>query len=138
MREASLTARKPARAFIAGAVACLFLLQTLAFVFTSNGRIAFASGDAGASIAMAGEICQAKTDADGKTPAPHSHHHRCTLCSLGHRDQATDVVALLASVIAVLAPRPDNTPAWFVHDEFTPFPPGWTSSWSSRAPPSFS
>jgi hypothetical protein len=47
------------RGFFVGGVACLFLLQALAFVFSSNGRIAFASGDGGASIAMAGEICHA-------------------------------------------------------------------------------
>lgn len=126
-----------ARPIVAGAVACLFLLQTLAFVFSSNGRIAFSSGDVGASIAMAGEICQAKTDG-GKAPAHSSHSHHCALCSTGDRDHAVDAVALLATVIVVLAPHSNDAPAWFVHDEPTPSPLGWASSWSSRAPPIFS
>ena len=45
-----------ARALVAGGIALFFLVQTLAFVFSPNGRIAFSNGDAGASIAMAGEV----------------------------------------------------------------------------------
>jgi hypothetical protein len=137
MGNVRLTGRKSAREFIAYAVVCLFLLQALAFVFSSNGRVAFASGDAGASIAMAGEICYVAPDG-GKAPAPHSHRHHCTLCSLAHQDKAMDVVAILATVMVVLSPRSNDAPAWFVHDELTSSPLGWTSSWSSRAPPFFS
>jgi hypothetical protein len=57
------------RALLSSVVASLFLLQALAFVFSSNGRIVFSSGETGASIAMAGEICRAKTDDGGKAPA---------------------------------------------------------------------
>lgn len=127
-----------ARGFIANAAVGLFLLQALALGFSPNGRVALASGDAGTSIAMAGEICQAKTDPDGKTPAPRSHHHYCTVCSVGNHDQTKDAVAFLVSIIVVLAPLSEDTLSWFVRVDLTPFPLGWTSSWSSRAPPSFS
>lgn len=130
--------KKTGARILAGAVACMFLLQTLAFVFSSNGRIAFASRDAGASIAMAGEICQSKTDNGGKAPAHSGHHHHCALCSIGDRDQAADAIAILASVIVAPTPRSNDAPAWFVRDEPAPSPLGWTSSWSSRGPPIFS
>jgi hypothetical protein len=126
------------RGFFAGGVACLFLLQALAFVFSSNGRIAFASGDGEASIAMAGEICHAGAhdSADsGKAPAPHGHHHHCALCAVGNHHHAVYTIAILASVIIILTPRSNDAPALFVHDELAPPPLGWTSSWSSRAPP---
>jgi len=124
-----------ARSLLSSAVAGLFLLQILAFVVSSNGRIAFSSGDAGASIAMAGEICGAKTDDGGKAPAQPSHHHHCALCSVGSDDDGVDAVAHLAKVIIVLTPRSDDATTWCVDDDLAPFPLGWTSSWSSRAPP---
>ncbi len=126
--------RGTARGFFAGAVACLLFLQALGFVFSSNGRIAFASGAVGSSIIMADEICHAAPDG-GKAPAPLSHHHHCALCAIGKHHQAAYAVAILASVIVALAPRSNDAPARFVHDDLAPSPLGWTSSWSSRAPP---
>lgn len=51
----------------ASVVALLFLVQTLAFILSPNGRIAFSSSAAGASIAMAGEICHVNSDNGDKT-----------------------------------------------------------------------
>jgi hypothetical protein len=116
----------------------LFLVQTLIFVFSSNGRLAFASGDAGASIVMAGEICHASSDDGGKAPAQPAHQHHCTLCTANHLHNAVYTVGILASVIALLTPRSDEAPTRLIHDELAPPPLGWTSSWSSRAPPSLS
>jgi hypothetical protein len=123
------------RSLLAVAVLCLFLLQALAFVFSPNGRIAFSSGDAGVSIAMAGEMCHAKSDESGKAPAQPAHFHHCALCSIANNTQALDAVALAASVIAVLEPRSGDAPAWFVTYEHSRPILGWTSCWSSRAPP---
>ncbi len=126
--------RGAARGLFAGAVACLLFLQALAFVFSANGRIAFASGGVGASIVLASEICHAAPDG-GKAPAPHSHHHHCALCAIGKHQNAVDASVILASVIVMLTPRSNDALAWFAHDELAPPPLGWTSSWSSRAPP---
>jgi Protein of unknown function (DUF2946) len=127
--------QKMPRTLLPSVVVSLFLLQTMAFVFSSAGRAAFSSGVAGASIAMAGEICRAKSDDGGKAPAQPSHHHHCALCSVGNDDDVVDVVADFAKVIIVLTPRSGDAPAWFVQDYPAPSPLGWTSSWSSRAPP---
>ncbi len=125
-----------ARALVAGGIALFFLVQTLAFVFSPNGRIAFSNGDAGASIAMAGEVCHAGSDDSGKTPAPnHKHHRHCALCAADNRHLALPAFVLIAAVVVFTAPRPDDAWAPFSHDELTPLPLGWTSSWSSRAPP---
>ncbi len=128
-----------ARGFFAGSVACLFVLQALAFVFSSNGRVAFASGDGGASIAMAGEICHAAAH-DGfggdKAPSPDRRHRpHCALCVAGHRDLPLPAVGLIVAVIVFVAPLSDEAPARFFPDDMAPPPLGWASSWSSRAPP---
>lgn len=130
--------RRMARAPVTHGIVALFLLQTLAFVFSSNGRVVFAGADAGSSIAMAGEICQSMARGDGEPPARPTHHHHCTLCSAGGDGQAENVAAFLARVILVLAPRSDAAPAWPLRNDAASFPTGWTSSWSSRAPPPLS
>ena len=57
------------RTLLSSVVASLFLLQVVAFIFSLNGRVAFSSGEAGASITMAGENCRAMTDDEGKNLA---------------------------------------------------------------------
>ena len=125
---------------VASGIALFFLVQTLAFVFSPNGRIAFSNGDAGlSSIAMAGEICLANSDDGGKAPGPnHKHHRHCAVCAASNRDFPLPALALIAAVIVFNAPPSDEAPPRFIHDELAPSPLGWTSSWSSRAPPSFS
>ena len=127
-----------ARTLLSSVVASLFLLQAVAFIFSSNGRVAFSNGEAGASIAMAGEICRANTDDGGKAPAQPSHHHHWAVCCIGRHDDAIGAVADLAQVIIGLTPRSGDAPASFVHDELALRLLGWTSSWSSRAPPAIS
>ena len=133
------SSRGTARALVTGLAALAFLVQALAFVFSTSGRIAYSSGNAGAPIAMAGDICHAKPDDSGKSPAQPARHHYCTVCSIANNGQgAVDAIALAAGVVIVFAPRSDDAPTWFHLDYLSPLPVGWTSSWSSRAPPSFS
>jgi hypothetical protein len=128
------------RVLVTGVIALFFLVQTLAFVFSQNGRIAFSNDDGGASsIAMAGEICHAGPDDGGKAPGPnHEHHRHCALCTASNRDISLPALSLIAAVIVFIAPPSDEAPARLIHDELAPPPLGWTSSWSSRAPPSIS
>jgi hypothetical protein len=127
-----------ARTLLSSVVASLFLLQAVVFIFSSNGRVAFSNGEAGASIATAGEICRTRTDDGGEAPAQPSHHHHCAVCCIGRHADAIGAVADLAQVLIGLTPRSGDAPAWFVHDELALRPLGWTSSWSSRAPPAIS
>ena len=122
---------------VAGGVALLFLVQTLVFVFSTNGRLAFSSGSAGASIVMAGEICHSKPEAGDKNPQQPIRHHNCALCSLGNCTHEADALVLTPAAVIILASLAEvgDTPEWFLSDSIPSLPVGWTSSWSSRAPP---
>lgn len=128
---------RAARALGASGIALLFLVQTLAFILSPTGRIAFSFSAAGASIAMAGEICHASTDDGDKTPAQPIRHHQCALCTVGNSAHEADAMALTPSVAIVLAllSRDVSAPGWPHADDLPSLPVGWTSSWSSRAPP---
>lgn len=130
-----LNAKRLARGFAAAVLMCLILLEALSFVIGAKRHSAFSNGDLGASIAT-GEYCDAQLDNGGRLPAHSSHQRNCALCIVCDRDQTFDAaVALLASAFIVLAPRPHDAPAWFEARDLAPSPLGWTSSWSSRAPP---
>jgi hypothetical protein len=125
------------RAFLASVVACLFLLQTLTFAFSSNGRIAFPWGDAGGSIVLAGEICGAAPDDGGKSPAypGPGHCHHCILCTIGAHDSTLNALAVLANVFVLLSPQSDDAPAWSHREERAPWRSGFASVWLSGVPP---
>lgn len=137
MRKASLTARKPARELIAVAIACLFLLQTIAFVFSLNGRTVFSTSPQGVALSMAGELCDADANDGGKAPAQHHHHQHCASCGVSNRSAPLDAVAFIAAVVVLTLPQSEASPARVHHDELKP-PSEWKGAWSSRAPPSFS
>ncbi len=124
-------------ALITSGVALLFLVQMLAFIFSPNGRIAFSTSDAGASIAMAGEICHTSPSGEDETPPQPARHHHCTLCSIAYNSRTLDAIFLAASFVVMPAPRSGhgNAPSWSLSDNLPSLPVGWTSSWSSRAPP---
>jgi len=136
MRKVDLTARKSAAHFIAGAVACLFLLQSFAFI-ASNTEAASASGRLGAALSFTVDICGA--DHAGDKDRPDHHRPHCALCITSNRDLSlSGAVALVATILVLALPQSDGVPAWIRRDDPTPAPVGWASSWSSRAPPSFS
>jgi len=118
---------------LSGVAVALVVLQLLTVVFPLQGVAAVSGAKVDASVTMAGKLCRIDTG-DDNAPAQSGPHHHCTLCSNGNYDEAV-AVADLAKVIFVFVPRSDEAPRWFVHDDPSPSPPGWTSSWSSRAPP---
>jgi hypothetical protein len=124
------------RALLAGAAACLILLQALAFVVSPFGR--FAAGGADGSIAMEAQICGADRDDGGAPPAAPGHHaycHHCILCASGDQVSALTAMALLACLFILLAPRSDLAPVMRRHENKVLWPSGFASSWTSRAPP---
>ncbi|WP_018266368.1 DUF2946 family protein [Methylosinus sp. LW4] len=129
-----LSMRRWASRFAAAALACLLLSEALSFVITATRHAAVSNGD----VVAAAELCDARLDASGNPPAHPESEHGCALCIVCARDLTFDAVGLLASVVIVLAPRPNDAPARFDSADPAPSPPGWTSSWSSRAPPRFS
>jgi len=135
LRSSSLRTR---RTFLATAIACLAFLHALNFAFFAFDRMDFASG-AGASVAIAGDLCRIAPDEGGDQPAsPHpSHCHHCTLCTIGGQS-AFDAMAVLASVLFLLAPRSDAAPAWFLRENRAIWPSGDGSAWLSGVPPPIS
>lgn len=139
MGDVRLTTRKPARKLIADAAVYLLLLQTFAFIFSLNGRAVFSTGDQGATLSLAGEVCDAVAHDGDRAPAQHHHHHQqCALCGVGCRAPALDAVALIATVLVLALLQISDIPASLCCDGVETSLAGWASSWSSRAPPHFS
>jgi hypothetical protein len=124
------------RAILASVAACLFLLQTLTFVFSP----ANAWGGAGGSIVMAGDICRAAQDGGGKSPTspdPSPCHH-CILCTIGAHDSTLNAFTILANVFVLLSPRLNDAPAWPHRENRALWPSGSASAWPSGVPPPIS
>lgn len=129
-----------ARDLVACAVACLLLVQAWAsFVPTTRQALLQDSGP-GIAALLSGSLCHEHVHDGEDRPAQDRHHHQhCVLCGVGLRDLALPVVTLAAIILHLATPRFDAGPAWSRADcGGAPPPLGWLSSWSSRAPPSFS
>jgi hypothetical protein len=122
--------------FSACIAALSFLVQILAFVLSPEGRIAFASGAAGAALAMSGEFCRADGHGGGPQERPSAHHH-CAFCPVSDSDAALDGVVPGPAVATPHAATAESAVARVAEAPARP-PTGWTSSWSSRAPPRLS
>ncbi|ATQ67010.1 MULTISPECIES: DUF2946 family protein [Methylosinus] len=123
--------------FSACVAALSFLVQILAFVLSPDGRVAFASGAAGAALAMSGEFCRAEDGHGGGRPERPSAHHHCAFCPISHSDPALDGVVPGPALPAPRTAPEESAEARVAEPPARP-PTGWTSSWSSRAPPRLS
>ncbi|HEY8066875.1 MAG TPA: hypothetical protein VIF40_19445 [Methylosinus sp.] len=87
----------------------------------------------GASISTVAAYCGAPSPDN----APTDRHHAlcCILCSAGARDTAPDVIALLPDIAPYASLEPGALVVPLVEGDGAKRPPGWASSWSSRAPP---
>jgi hypothetical protein len=111
-----------------------FAVQILAFVLSPNGRVAFATGAAGAALAMSGEFCMAPDSHGGGRPDRPAAHHHCAFCPIGDRDAGLVGACVVPAVLGPLPAMAVGSAPFFA-DAPRRRPPGWTSSWSSRAPP---
>ncbi|WP_457796517.1 hypothetical protein [Methylocystis sp. S23] len=109
-------------------MACLFFLQAIAVARAAPVDAGFAGQPV---------FCAANESPDGPpAPAHHAHGEHCLICAAaGVAQPVRTIVAIMAATIERSAPSPQE---WRQRDECPPPVSGWTSSWSSRAPPSFS
>ena len=129
--------RFPTRDLLAGVVACVIVLQGFASV--ASLALAGSARDTAKEITAATTVvgyCHALHGHSQKNPLQGrgDHSQCCVLCSANGRDVVFD--AALPGVVA--APEPAISIAGFVKIDFDDHPLGWTSSWSSRAPPRLS
>jgi hypothetical protein len=136
MTDERTRSRYSIRAVIAGVVACLFILQGLAFA-ASHNCTEKAQGGADASIAnsLADEHCGVHRD-DG-TPAQgrHDYSQCCIFCAASGRDAPIAFINASFSVASHSARLASVSVVRFFADNPEGHPQGWASSWSSRAPP---
>jgi hypothetical protein len=119
--------RRPARRLLACATVALAILQAIVLI----GSATHASG-ADASEPSAREFCAARGDANSAPLPHHSGEHHCVLCSdKDAQPPAVEPAAAFSPPRRVAAARLGDGAS----SPRAP-PPGWASSWSSRAPPS--
>lgn len=124
------------RAVIAGVVTLLLVLQGL--VFAGSAALARTAGDGVSPSVVASASHCIPSSGDTDPAKRHADHSLCCIfCNANVRDAtfigvAAFLVAMTVAVGAAAATvvRPNR-------DDFDKHPTGWTSSWSSRAPPSF-
>ncbi|BBU60242.1 hypothetical protein MSC49_01770 [Methylosinus sp. C49] len=123
---------------IARVLACLLMLQ--GFIVAAGPSLAEQASDpAGWSEihATATKLC-ASENGVANPLSDHSSCERCMFCTLGARGVALTLAALWR-LTAISPPEPDSRHAPRSADAAeSTTPPGWASTWSSRAPPSFS
>jgi hypothetical protein len=123
-----------ARAIRALMIACLFALQSVALAAPASlHRISHrADANAVSAASYVGEDCSSHHRHDGQGPA---HHAFCVCCSLRSDDNAGKFSALIVEIANVMAAAPFVRPVYDADVSATLSQSGWTSSWSSRAPP---
>lgn len=136
-RTAAEAFRRP-RGFVGRAivVSLLLLVQSLLIVV---GAPIDAAGSGRSDIVYSDADRNCDAQAHGGAPARHRDHSHC--CGVLCESQARAGLAVLAaSVVETAGPAPAAIArsGWRVSARSTGRPLGWTSSWSSRAPPVFS
>jgi hypothetical protein len=121
-------------ALIACGLAILLALQTLASPLAAAASVN--RHDSPAIGLSFNEICDSDPGAPGKKHI--AHQDCCVLCQSNTRDAATFILALLVATATFDPAREATAPTYPQTQARPPRVVGWASSWSSRAPPSFS
>lgn len=124
------------RAAMAGAVALLCLFQGLVFAASPHGRTShLESAGPGVETSVAGQICKVDGGENAPTQTDHGHAQCCILCATSGAHVAPLLVVGLGIAYSALE---QALPAGrHVADDTDRRLIGWTTSWSSRAPPFF-
>lgn len=137
--RSTVSHRRAPRIALAAAIGLAIILQ----LFAVSGHAHFLNRDldAAAAFAVAGEApCLAtEQDADGLPGPAHTKHPSCCLYCAERSLHKSWVVVVTTPDVAIQFPTDSIAAASrrISNDSIRP-PLGWTSSWSSRAPPSFS
>ncbi len=129
----------PARVVIAAVVACLIVLQS--FALAASPAFAGSARDPvshSAAISADGGHCDAPRGDKAPAQGHCDHSHCCILCRADGRDASSVIIAASLVVLVYSAPEASLSAARFTKNDFVEHPIGWTSSWSSRAPPAIS
>ena len=127
------------QAIFRGFLAFLIVLQT-AVLAASPAFANKAPDSASANGSLIASTINGDCHAPGgeKSPAQgrHDHSQCCILCSASARDSGELLAAaILLGLATYSAPEPTLHFIHFSNVDFNVPPLGWTSSWSSRAPP---
>jgi len=92
------------------------------------------------SVAASIDGARCNAEAGSKAPAHQHHEHSqcCIFCNETGRDTSALLVAVVFNAAYFLGLTNVFSGAYVIADEPRLRSIGWTSSWSSRAPPSFS
>jgi hypothetical protein len=129
MEKLAPATRRVARLMIAGLLA--WALALLGFVSVSPARPRATPVAVGADFQLCG-------DEGGERHDSPERHALCSCCIPGRSGQPDDDAELAAELpkrLALSIPVADRLPAERVPVLEAVSPPGWTSSWSQRAPP---
>ena len=121
-----------ARAWLAGLLAWLLALQGLVAALPQDHSTQPAAGHA---ITLKGEDCGAPRSPDPAAPCHHLPCACCILCFSGHGEGTLAVFGVIVFILAYSFRKSATTIAWCLTSTPVKPPPGWTSSWSQRAPP---
>ncbi len=126
-------------ALIACAVALFVALHGLLAPIATASHAAHPAGGPSVSAFADTEICNKGDIGDPSDHARYNRHDCCILCQASARDAT--LLGAIAWAAAWIASAPDASPSAPDYPEPEGARPpsiGWASSWSSRAPPSFS
>ena len=129
----------PARVVIAAVVASLIVLQ--GFALAASAAFAGSARDPvshSAAISAVGVHCDAPRGDKAPAQGHCDHSQCCILCRADDHSASSVIMVALLAVLIYSAPEASLSAAHFTKNDFVEHPIGWTSSWSSRAPPAVS
>jgi hypothetical protein len=142
-RQGAQTEERPrmalsARSIVAGVLALLIVLQGLAGIGASLARSTHFGGKASFVVSLLGATCVVSAHGDKIPPAHEGKHSQCCILC-GARDFDGGLLPFITQTIEAIPPlRAQVSIEEHFADTPSRPPTGWESSWSSRAPPSFS
>jgi hypothetical protein len=118
-------------------MACLLAMQGVVSATPATLDLLSHRADASAAtVSGAGEACSLHHKQDDQAPGEQRHGCLCVCCSLRSDDNAATFPAVIFEIADILAVAPFVTPVYDFDIPANFSQLGWTSSWSSRAPPS--
>jgi hypothetical protein len=123
---------------VAGVLALIFALQSFVALGASAAHFARRGDEASIVISVQDVTCFVDAHGGNRLPAHEGDHAQCcVLC--GARDLAGHALTNVAQMSGAISPqRFSATVSGWLREALVSPPTGWTSSWSSRAPPFFS